>query len=183
VEVRDGREAYRWIGPKLSFANYKSVLVDDVVLYPEPQPNEQVSAETLNEISAYLTERLKAKVGTVLRIVESPGPEVLRLQLALTGVEIKTEGMKAYEVIPVAAIFGAAKAATGTRDRDVYVRGEARLVDSMSGELVGAAMRRVEGEQLKGKRDQLALEDVQENLDEAIEDGSTVIEDVFSETE
>ena len=31
VEVRDGREVYRWIGPKLSFANYKSVLVDDVV--------------------------------------------------------------------------------------------------------------------------------------------------------
>lgn len=170
VEIRDGRKSQRWLGPKLNFANYKRVLIEDVILFPEPQPGPQVSAETLDAVRAYLTEKLKEKVGEVLVLTEEPGPEVLRFELAITGVQISTEGMKAYEVVPVAAVFGGLKALTGSRDREVRVFIEGRMSDSVTGEMVGAGIREIQGENLKGKKDQLELEDMRENLDTATDD-------------
>ena len=180
IKTRGGKEGHRWVGPSLNAANYNSVLVDDVVLYPAPEPSAQVSEETLKKISSYLTEELKEKVGAVVSMAEAPGTQVLQIQAAVTGVEIKTEGMKAYEVIPVAAIFSAAKAAAGKRKRDVYVRVEVRLVDSTSGELVGAATRRIEGKELKGKKDQLGLQDMQESLDQATDDAADEMTELLS---
>ena len=166
----------RWIGDGLSVSNYQKMIIDPVQLYPKPEPSEQVSEATLADISAYLTKALKTKVGTVMELTDKPGSNVLRMQAAVTGVVVKTEGMKAYEVIPIAAVFGAAKAATGTRDMDVRVRIEARLVDSVSGELQGMMLRVIEGEQLKGKKDQLTLDDVRGSLDNASDDATTAIE-------
>ena len=166
VEIRSGVKAKRWVGPKLSFANYKRVLIDDVVLFPEPPTSEQVSQETIDKVVTYLTEKLIDKVGAVLVLSDEPGADVLRMSAAITGVDVKTEGMKAYEVVPVAAIFGGLKAVTGNRDRDVMVFLEVGLSDSVTGEMVGAAVRRIEGEQLKGTKEQLKLEHLKDSLDQ-----------------
>jgi hypothetical protein len=183
VEIKDGRKSKRWIGPKLNFANYKSVLIDDVVLYPKPEPGPQVSEETLYAVRGYLTEKLREKVGAVLTLSQESGPDVLRMQVAITGVEIKTEGMKAYEVMPVAAIFGGLKAATGTRAMEVRVFVESKLSDSVSGEVVGAAVRELEGKNLKGKKDKLSLEDMKESLDIATDDAHDVTRALQAEDE
>ena len=183
VEIRDGRKARRWIGPKLSFANYKKVLVEEVILYPEPEPGPQVSQETLDAVRVYLTEKLRDKVGAVLNLVSEPGPEVLRFQVAITGVEITTEGMKVYEIMPVAAVFGGLKALTGTRDREVVVFLEGKMSDSETGEIVGAAVRKLEGEKLKGTKDQLKLEDLQGNLDTVTDDAESALREMMGEKE
>ena len=128
IELRSGLKAKRWLGPGLNFANYQMVMIDTVQLYPEPQPGPQVSAEVLEQIRGHLTEGLRQKVGSVIKVVDDAGPKVLRVAAAVTGVSIKTEGMKVYEVLPVAAIFGGAKALTGNRDRDVKVFIEVKLI-------------------------------------------------------
>lgn len=89
-----------------------------------------------------------------------------------------SEATRADEVIPLAAVFGAATAATGTRDMDVRVRLEARPVDSVSGELQGMLLRVIEGQQLKGKKEQLSLDDVKENLDTVSDGATTTIEGI-----
>ncbi len=172
VEIREGDAAQRWMSPQLNFANYKTLLVDDVVLYPEPEPGPQVSQETLDAASAYFTGSMKEKMGAVMTLANEPGPQTLRVQAAITGVEIKTEGMKAYEVVPVAAIFGGVKALTGNRAREVHVYLEVKLTDSESGDLVGAVVRRMEGEELKNKKEQLELAHLQPDLDTAATDAS-----------
>ena len=174
VELGDDEKgtAKRWIGPNLNASNFESVLVDEVTLYPEPEPGPQVSAETLGQISDYLTQRLREKVAAKVKTTDTAGPGVLKIEAAVTGVAVKTEGMKAYEVVPVAAIFGAAKAATGTRDRNVKVFIEVRMSDSQSGELVGAVVRQLVGKDLKGKKDQLELEDVKGSLEKMTDDAA-----------
>ncbi len=111
VKLAKGGEAKRWIGPSMNFSNYQKVLVDDVAMYPRAEPGPQVSQETLEAITTHLSDGLRRKVGAVLSLATEPGPGVLRMQTAVTGVAIKTEGMKAYEVLPVAAVFGGLKAA------------------------------------------------------------------------
>ena len=183
VEIREGLKTKRWIGPKLSFANYKTVLIEPVILYPEPEPGPQVSKETLEAVVAYLTEKLSEKIGAVLNLASEPGPDVLSLQAAITGVSIETEGMKAYEVVPVAAIFGGLKAMTGTRDREVIAFIEVKLSDSVTGEVVGAAVRRIEGENLEGKKEQLKLEHLQKNLDSASDDAQRAFSEMMGKKE
>lgn len=181
VKTKNGKDVHRWIEPKLNKDNYKSVLIDDVVLYPAPQADEQVSEDTLKRISAYSTNLLKEKIGAVVPLADAPGPEVLQVQVAITGVEIHTEGVKPYEILPVAAVFGVAKAATGKRAQDVLVQTEIKLVDSTTGELVGAVMRQIEGDKLKGKKDQLHVEDMHENLDSSSTDAAIFMEETFVE--
>jgi hypothetical protein len=181
VEVHKGTNVKRWIGPKLSFANYKKVLVEEVIFYPEPTPGKQVSAKTLAEVKAYLTEKLTAKIGTVLKLADEPGPDVMRLNVAITGVEVKTEGMKAYEVLPVAAVFGGLSAMVGSRDKEVLVFLEFRVADSETDEIIGAAVRRVEGEKLKNAKEQLKLHHLQGNIDELGEDTHDLLEDMMKD--
>ncbi len=180
VEIHEDVTAERWIGPRLSFANFQNVLIDDVIFYPEPETGPQVSEETLQAIRDYITSNLKSKVGKVLKVADAPGPGVLQLQAAITGVEIKTESMKAYEVVPVAAVFGGFKALTGKRDRDVHVFVEVKMLDSQSGEVVGAVVRKIEGQQLKGKKDMLELEDMTDSLDGAADDASNALSGMLS---
>ena len=181
AETDNGNEVYRWIGPRLNLDNYSSILVDDVVLYPKPVPNEQVSEDTLKRISAYTTNLLKEKIGSVAPLADAPGPEVLQIQLAITGVQISTEGMKPYEVVPVAAVFGAAKALTGKRAQEVLVHAEVKFVDSTDGELVGAIMRSIEGDKLKSKKDEIHVEEMHENLEQSTTEAASFMGTVFTE--
>jgi hypothetical protein len=181
VEIRDGTRARRWIGPKLNFANYKKVLIEEVVLHPKPEPNPQVSQELLDEVTDYLTLKLVDKMGAVLQLSFDPGPDVVRVQAAITGVEITTEGMQVKELVPIAAIFGGIKAITGNRNQDVLVFFEVKFTDSMTGEMIGALVRRIEGKQLEGVRDQLRLEHLEESLDQASSDGGAAMKRMIEE--
>lgn len=181
VNLSSGDKAMRWISPSLSLANYKQVLIEPAVLYPEPEPTPQVSAETLQQIEEHLTNGIRKRVGEVLQTTDTPAPGVVRIEPAVTGVVIKTQGIKAYEVLPVAAVFGGVKAAAGKRKQDVRVFMEVRLTDSESGELLGMVVRTVEGEPLKGKKEELKLGDVEDNLNTVTDDARASIEDMLVE--
>jgi hypothetical protein len=183
VDTRRGTKVRRWISPKMSFANYKNILIEQVILYPEPQPGPQVSQETLDAVVTYLTEKLRDKIGSALNLTTEPGPEVVRLQAAVTGVSIETEGMKAYEVMPIAAVFGGLKAMTGNRAREVHVFLEIKVSDSESDEMVGAAVIRIEGDKLKNTRDQLQLRDLKKNLHVVGEDAEAAVRDLMAPQE
>jgi len=66
-------------------------------------------------------------------------------------------------------------AASDTSNMDVLVHVEARVVDSQSNALLGAAMRQLHGDDLHGDKQQLQLKDVRKSLDEATDDAATSI--------
>lgn len=179
VEIHKGAKGKRWFAPHLNPENYQSALVDDVVLYPTPEPGPQVSAETLEDISEYLTSQLQGKIEKVIPRATTAGPGVLQIQAALTSVAIASEGLHAYELIPVSAIFHGVQAARGKRKQDVQVLVEVKLLDGESGELVGAVVRRIEGEELKGKKDQLVLADMQDSLNQVSDDAAGALSQIF----
>jgi hypothetical protein len=170
-KTKDGQVVKRWLGDSLSAANYLKLMVDPVVYHPEATPTPQASQETLDKIAAALTDAERKKFGAKLQLVDTAGPGALKLSTAITGVTIKTEGMKPYEVLPIAAVFGAAKAAGGKRDQDVRFFLETRIVDSVSGEVVGVTMREIKGEDLKGKKDTLQVADVVPAFEKALDSG------------
>jgi hypothetical protein len=179
VEIHKGAKGKRWFAPHLNSENYQSALVDDVVLYPKPEPGPQVSAETLEEIQKYLSSELRGKIAAVIPSADAAGPGVLQIQTAVTGVDVAGEGLHVTELIPVSAIFHGVQAARGKRKEDVQVFVEVKLLDSESGELVGAVVRQIEGEKLKGKKDQLTLADMQDSLNQVSEDSAGALSTIF----
>lgn len=159
-----GAKRLIWIDPQLVPGTCTGILMAPVVLYPAPQASAQVSTEALEEIRAYVDAGVRKGLGAVAPLVDHPGPGVLSVRVAVTGVAIK-KGLKPWEIIPVGMIVAGAKEASGSRDRDVDLFVEAEVTDSVTGEPRARVVREAKGVKLEGKKDQLTLEVVKPQLD------------------
>ena len=160
-----GSPVLRWKSPTLSDHNYTKVMIDPIVIYPAPQPGPQLRSEVLSNIRLYLNQAVRDEVGKDFEVVDEPGKDVIRMRAAITGVETSAEDLAAYEYIPIALVLAGAQKAAGTRDQILEIFVEAELSDSLSGERLGAAVRKGYGEPLEGEKDQVELEDARPVLD------------------
>lgn len=93
------------------------------------------------------------------------GPDVVRANIAITGVEKSKEDIKAYNFLPVGALFRGAQAVTGNVATYIYTRFEAEMVDSVTGEQVAAIVAKGIEETEKRSGESLRFEDVKPTLD------------------
>lgn len=181
IKLPSGAVSLNWTAPDFystetnkKYFDQPKFLIDRVVWHPAPKPGPQIKSEVLAEIARYFNENLIKEIEekTDAIIVDEPGPGVLRLSPALTGVEVPIEKMKVYEVVPIAAVFAAGSVAAGTRDRIVEVYFEAKGTDSLSGEMQIALVRKGIGTKatLEGKRDILEIKHARPILNQFISD-------------
>ncbi|VVP49488.1 hypothetical protein PS862_05313 [Pseudomonas fluorescens] len=113
-----GATVMRWVDPKLDINKYTSVYIEPTQLYPKPQPTVKIPQGTLSGITSYYDQALKREVSKSLPLAAGPGPGVLVVRAAITAVSSKTEGLKPYEVIPIALVAAAVSTASGIRDQE-----------------------------------------------------------------
>jgi hypothetical protein len=89
----------------------------------------------------------------------------LILRAAITGVSASNEGMKWYEVVPIAAVVGATQAATGHRDQDTNLFIEAELVDVKTNQIVVKVVRKIFGSQLSNDSQKITTNDFKAAID------------------
>lgn len=171
-----GSKVKRWISPALSSGKYTAVLLEKSVMYPEPKPTEQVSAEVMQQITAYLDEALRREMGGVVELASSPGPNTLVFKPAITAAAAQEEGFQAYELLPVAFVFSKAKQASGNRAREAALAMEWKAEDAESSELVGAGMRAGSGQKLKSPTDKVTLEHFKPLLDAWAKDARAFVQ-------
>jgi hypothetical protein len=151
TETKDneGRTIRAWVSPKLTPANYNAILLDPLIFYPEPRPNDRVSAETLQQILAYSNDTLKRSLSQRFRMVDRPGPGVLHLRAGFTSVASQGEGLKPYQYVPMAFVATMAiRTATGGTPQRAFIVIEVEGTDSVTGELLGERVRIGTGERL-----------------------------------
>ena len=154
----------RWVSEKLSGEAYHSVIFDKTILYPKPQPTEQVSEALLIQFSKSIDNAISSAARGAYQVVAKPAEGVLRIRPAITGVEHSTEAMTAIDLLPVAMIFNLGKAATGSREQDVSVFLEVAVTDSLTGELLATVVRKGAGAQLENDTEQLTITHFQEMI-------------------
>lgn len=143
-ETQDGAgtTTRAWVSPKFTPDNYNALLIDPIVFYPEPRPTEKVSAETLQQILAYINDLAKRTLSERFNVVDQAGPGVLRIRAAFTSVGAKGEGLKPYQYIPIALVAAMARrAGTGGAPRRATIVVEVEVTDSASGELMAERVR------------------------------------------
>ncbi|SFP85240.1 Protein of unknown function [Geopseudomonas sagittaria] len=173
-----GQPVMRWMAPGVKLDNYRHVMVQSIGFYPAPTPSEQIGAPALADLQTYTSEQIKAAFGRRFQVHEPsttpkgslPGPQTLVLRAAITGVDTKAEGLKPYEVIPIALVTAAATTAAGARDRTTELFVEAELIDASTGQPVLQVVRKGYGKELENKEEQVTLNTLKVVIDGIVRD-------------
>lgn len=124
-----GAPLLRWVDPQADVRRYQRIYIEPSRFYPVPKPNDKVSAKTLADITTYYDQALRRELGKSLPLASAPGPGILVLKPAITAVSSHTQGLRPYEVIPIALIAAGMSTAVGIRDQDTQIATEAMLLD------------------------------------------------------
>ncbi|AXP03499.1 MULTISPECIES: DUF3313 domain-containing protein [Pseudomonas] len=160
-----GAEVMRWVDPKIDPGKYTHLYIEPTQLYPKPQPTVKIPAATLYGITAYYDQALKREAGKSLPLATSPGPGVLVMRAAITAVGSKTEGLKPYEVIPIALVAAAVSTASGIRDQETTLGTEAVFIDGGNNAVVAQVVRKGTGKPLSNESQVMKPEDVKGVID------------------
>ncbi|MGR8941771.1 MAG: DUF3313 domain-containing protein, partial [Gammaproteobacteria bacterium] len=89
----------------------------------------------------YFSQQLRAQLGKKFTIAEQPGPGVMKITVAMTDAETATPVLRSISMfVPQAHMLSNLKyLATGTFPFVGGAQGEAKITDSVSGELLTAA--------------------------------------------
>ena len=168
-----GAPVMRWVAPDYRNDKFVSVYVEKPVFYPPPAPNDQVSQAALDQIAGYLQQAMQRELAARMPVVDDPASDSLVLRSAITAVTTSAEGLKPYEVIPIALVVAAAGAAAGTRDRDTEIYVELEALDGRNSQPQIRVVRKGHGLDLENSSTQLRLQDVQPVLDVWARDAAT----------
>jgi hypothetical protein len=180
VTTPSGDKALRWIAPGFNPNAYNTVVFNQLELYPAPKPDERVNMQTLQTLQSFTTTSVKDTLSHKYKVVPNEqsapaGARVLIMHAAITGVTAANEGMKWYEVVPIAAVVGAASAATGHRDQNSELFIEADLVDAATGLPVVKAVRKVFGKTLENDSQAITADDFKAAIGKLTLDLQTMI--------
>jgi len=141
---------------------YSKVILEEVVIYSK---DGEAEGEIAEKSSSYLEKGIADLLESKGLAASEPSPDVLRLKVAITAVEKSKEDLKAYNFVPVAAVFRGAQAASGNVATYIDAMFEAEMVDSVSGDRVAAIVAKGIEETEKRSGDELTFEDVKPTLD------------------
>jgi hypothetical protein len=160
-----GADVMRWIDPDLELRTYTRIYIEPSQFYPNPQPTPVISSQTLQAISRYYDSALKRELGKEVTIADAPGPGTLIVRPAITAVSTRTEGLRPYEVVPIALLAAAVNTAAGGRDQDVEIATEAAFIDHASNRVMAQVVRKGSGAALENASTQLTMDNVKPVLD------------------
>jgi hypothetical protein len=120
-----------WVKPDADLREYDRVLIDPVVVMPlKGSTAGDLGPEVLQKVADHFTKTLKQTIEPYYTLALRPGPNVLRVRVAITDIEKATGG--------------------GPGDPGYQVGGaamEVEIVDAVTGERQAAAIDRIEGSQ------------------------------------
>ncbi|MEE8207620.1 MAG: DUF3313 domain-containing protein [Nitrosomonadaceae bacterium] len=150
-EGKKGEAQLIYINPDADFAAYDKVMFDPVGVWCSV--DSKVPREELHNLATHLHNTVIAKLEEDYEIVQTQGPGVMRISVALTEAKKSKVGMNIITtILPQAYLMsGAKKLATGTHSFVGEASIEGKITDANTGERLAAMMdRRAGGKTLKG---------------------------------
>lgn len=132
----DRADTKKWINEEAQFSRYKRFMIDPVASHLSPvliEKGARPDAKLLNEVTGYMHEALVREYSKYWPVVEQAGDDVLRLRVAITGVNTAGGLNSPVDYLPFMLI---AKSASGGASKKAYVHVEGYYSDSVTGELI-----------------------------------------------
>ncbi|MCK6405365.1 MAG: DUF3313 domain-containing protein [Rhodocyclaceae bacterium] len=152
VEGREG--AYRYVDHSANFRSYRKVMVEPVQVFLTQDPEYKgLQPEAMARMSEAFRMEFVGALASTYQVVKAPGPDVLRLRLAITGVQPTRPDLNPTDFIPIKAVFNVAREAAGGAPRVAEISAELQVLDGQ-GRIVaeGMATRRADKALTQGER-------------------------------
>jgi len=137
----DGAKS-RWVSPGVNFGKYNKVMLDSVVFYFAPDSEYKgIDPVQLKELSDACNLAIVNALKDKYPIVSEPGPDVVRLKIALTGIKQSMPVLSAVtSIVPIGlGISVIKKGATGSWTGSGATSAELMMIDSMTNNVIGTA--------------------------------------------
>ena len=139
--------AWRYLKPGLFVSSYTAVMIEPVYLN-QREYTKEITPEVITQTKKILEEAIRQAVlrrGDI-KIVNQPGPGVLRVAVAITGAEISADGLRPWNFTPIGLAANANTYTAGVNSRTPALVMENRITDSQSREFIAGDMVAVQGE-------------------------------------
>jgi len=139
--------AWRYLKPGLFISSYTAVMIEPVYLNHREYTKE-ITPEVIAQTKKILEEAIRQAVSRRgdIKIVNQPGPGVLRVAVAITGAEISADGLRPWNFTPIGLAANANTYAARVNSRTPALVMENRITDSQSREFIAGDMVAVQGE-------------------------------------
>lgn len=183
IDESSGQQGRRWVAPDFDREAYHAVFIEPMKLHAPSRLAQHTSLAALKEIEQLGTDKLRQSLGAKVPIASAPGPGVLTINSAITGVAVGDAALKFYQYIPFSLAIQGMKSAAGLRKQEVYIVLEAKLSDGKDQRLVAAMIRAFEGKHLSSAREALSSVHIEDELSSVLEQASQRIASVILSTE
>jgi hypothetical protein len=132
----------RWLKPGVDFSKYDKVMLDSVVFYfADDSEYKGIDPEQLKELSGTFNLDSVNALKDKYPIVSEPGPDVIRIKIALTGIKQSRPVISGItSVVPVGiGISVLKKGATGSWTGSGATSAEVMVIDSVSNDVIAVA--------------------------------------------
>ena len=138
---------WRYLKPGLFASSYTAVMIEPVYLN-QREYTKEITPEVIAQTKKILEEAIRQAVSRRgdIKIVNQPGPAVLRVAIGITGADISADGLKPWNFTPIGLATNAAAYAAGVNSRTPALVVENRITDSRSREFIAGGMVAVQGE-------------------------------------
>jgi hypothetical protein len=138
-----GGAKYRYVKPGVDFKKYTKVMLDSVIFFfADDSKYKGIDPNDLKELADVFNQEAVKALGDAYPVVADPGPDVIRIRVAVTKLEPSSPGRSVVSsVIPVGiAVSLVKKAATGSWTGAGKTGMEIEVLDSMSNERIAAGV-------------------------------------------
>lgn len=131
---------YRYIDRNANLRPYTKVLIDPVQIILAPGADaSQVNSDTMKRVAEATRMEFVGALLSGYQVVNQPGPDVLRVRLAITGIQPVKPELGATDFIPIKAIYNVARDASGNAQQVAELSAEAEVLDP-AGRVVAQAV-------------------------------------------
>lgn len=111
------------------FRPYTKLMFDPVQVQVTPGPDQaQLQPDVMQRIAGQFMQSLQTNLAPGYQIVNQPGPDVLRVRSAITGIEAVKPGAGAIDYLPIKALYNVGREAAGAGPRVAQMKGEVEVL-------------------------------------------------------
>jgi hypothetical protein len=150
-----------YIDRSADFRPFTKLMFDPVQVLVTPAPDQPpVPPEVVQRIGGQFQQSLRGALAPTYQIVDHPGPDVLRVRSAITGLQAARPEAGAMDYLPIKALYNVGREAAGAGPRVVEMKAEIEVLDP-SGKRVAAATTTRKGDQKLPQGEQITWESLQ----------------------
>ncbi len=142
VPDREGINAY--VDRSADYRPYTKLMFDPVKIYVAPgaEANQVVPPDVLARMGAEMIGAFQRALAPTYQVVSAPGPDVLRVRMAITGVQAAKPETTAMDYLPFKAVYNVARSASGNAPKVAEMTSEIEVLDPNGKRLVAATATR-----------------------------------------